>query len=48
MGVRPGEWELVVDPKCLELLHASAELIRLAVKPDPDGASLSGITVELR
>jgi hypothetical protein len=48
MGVRPGEWELSVDPKCLELLHVTAKPMHLAIKPDPMGASLEGLTVELR
>jgi hypothetical protein len=47
MGVRPGEWELTVDPKCLELLHATAEPMLLAVKPDPEGSSIDGVIVEL-
>jgi hypothetical protein len=48
MGVRPGDWELTVDPKCLELLHAGAEPMHLTVKPDPQGASIDGLTIELR
>jgi hypothetical protein len=47
MGVRPGAWELSVDPKCLELLRARAEPLHLTVKPDPDGASIEGLVVEL-
>jgi hypothetical protein len=47
MGVRPGDWELAVDPKCLELLHATAQPLHLAIKPDPQGTSIDGITIEL-
>jgi hypothetical protein len=48
MGVRPGAWELSVDVRCLELLHAQAEPVHLTIKPDPDGASIDGLVVELR
>jgi len=48
MGVRPGEWELSVDSRCLELLHAAAGSRHLTVKPDAEGAAIEGVTLELQ
>ena len=48
IGVRPGDWDLVVDPKCLTLLRSSADALHFTIKPDVEGASLEGLEVELR
>ena len=47
MGLRPGEWEVSVDKRCLGLLHASAEVAKFAIKSDVEGDSVSGLTIEL-
>jgi hypothetical protein len=48
IGVRPGEWELAVDPKCLELLQATATPLRFTITPSADGTTVEGLEVELR
>jgi hypothetical protein len=47
IGVRPGEWELSVDPKCLSVLGARAEPVRFTVRSDADGDTVSGLEVDL-
>jgi hypothetical protein len=47
MGIRPGEWELSVDPKCLSLIGAQAAPARFTMAADPDGGSVSGLEVRL-
>ncbi len=48
IGIRPGSWELVVDPKCLSLLHASAGTMHFTVAPDVEGAAVDNLEVELQ
>lgn len=48
IGVRPGEWEIVVDPKCLELLQATATPLHFTIAPSVDGTTVEGLKVELR
>jgi len=48
IGVRPGDWELVVDPKCLSLLRSSADAVHFTIVPNQEGTSLEGLQVELR
>lgn len=48
MGVRPGEWELTVDPKCLELIQATAQPLRLTMEPSAEGTTMSGLEVVLK
>jgi hypothetical protein len=48
IGMRPGAWELVVDPKCLSLLHSTAEALHFTVTPSLEGTSVEGLQVELR
>jgi hypothetical protein len=48
MGLRPGEWEVSVDKRCLGLLHATVELARFTIRPMMDGDSVDGITLTLR
>lgn len=47
MGLRPGEWEISVDKRCLGLLRASAEVAKFTIKADAEGDSVSGLTIEL-
>ena len=48
IGIRPGEWEITVDPKCQKLLGQRAEPVRFTMPADPDGATVSGLDVVLR
>jgi hypothetical protein len=48
MGLRPGEWEVTVDKRCLGLLHASVELSRFSIRPLVDGDSVEGLDLTLR
>lgn len=48
IGVRPGEWELVVDPKVLELLQVTATPLKFTIAPSADGTTVEGLKVELR
>ena len=45
LGVRPGEYELVVGPRTLELLRQAAEPLRFTILPD--GAAPSGLDIRL-
>jgi hypothetical protein len=47
MGLRPGEWVVSVDKRCLGALHASADVARFTIRSDVDGDSVSGLTIEL-
>ncbi len=47
MGVKPGEYELAVEPHVLELLQASAAPLRFTLAPTPDGVGASGLELEL-
>ncbi|MEO8140062.1 MAG: hypothetical protein ABI742_10465 [Gemmatimonadota bacterium] len=48
IGMRPGAWELIVDPKCLSLLHSTADALHFAIAPSVEGTSVEGLQVELR
>jgi hypothetical protein len=48
IGVRPGAWDLAVDPKCLSLLRASADAVHFTVAPNAEGSSIEGLVVQLR
>ncbi len=48
IGVRPGAWEIAVDPKCLSLLRASADPLRFTVAPSAEGTTVEGMVVQLR
>ena len=48
LGVRPGEWQLSVDAKCLEIYRATAPVLRFTVAGNRDGATLSGLDIQLR
>lgn len=47
IGVRPGDWELTVDRKCLEVLKASAEPLKFTLTPSVEGTTVSGLEVVL-
>jgi len=47
IGVRPGDWELTVDRKCLDVLKASAEPLRFTLAPSVEGTTVSGLEVVL-
>lgn len=47
MGLRPGEWEITVDKRCLGALHASSQVAKFTVKSDPEGDSVEGLEVVL-
>lgn len=47
MGLRPGEWEVLVDQRCLGLLRATAQVAKFSIKPDVDGDSVEGLEVVL-
>lgn len=48
IGVRPGEWELAVDSKCLELLQVSAAPVKFTLAPSQDGETVSNLEIELK
>ena len=48
MGLRPGEWELSVDPRCLGILEAAAEPVKFSIRASVDGDTVSGLEVVLR
>ena len=47
MGLRPGDWELSVDPRCLGTLQAAAEPVKFAIASDLNGDQVSGLEVVL-
>ena len=47
MGVKPGDYDLAVDPRTLEALQASAVPLRLTLAPTPDGVGASGLELIL-
>ena len=48
IGMRPGEWEVTVDPRCLERLEATAAPVSFTMKAEPDGAVVDGLEIRLR
>ncbi len=48
MGVKPGEYRLVVDQRIQERLGIQVEPIRFVLAAEADGATVSGIVVRLR
>ena len=48
MGVRPGDWTITVDPKCLDVLRATSESVSFRMASDLEGKTVSGIEIELR
>jgi hypothetical protein len=47
IGFRPGDWELTVDPKCLEVLKAAAEPLRFTMLSSEEGDAAEGLEVQL-
>jgi hypothetical protein len=47
IGFRPGDWELTVDPKCLEVLKAAAEPLRFILLSSEEGSAAEGLEVQL-
>ena len=47
IGIRPGDWELTVDPKCLEVLKAAAEPLTFTILPNEEGSAVEGLEVQL-
>ncbi|HKU62059.1 MAG TPA: carboxypeptidase-like regulatory domain-containing protein [Gemmatimonadales bacterium] len=48
MGVKPGEYELRLDPSDLERLGLGDTAVPLTMPADPDGATVGGLEVRLR
>ena len=47
MGIKPGEYQLTVDPGSATRLGVAAAPIRIVVEADPDGATVGGVVVSL-
>ena len=47
MGIKPGEYELTVDPKLAGRRGIASEPVRTTVAAEVDGASVSGLVVRL-
>ena len=47
MGVKPGDYDLAVDPHVLDALQAAAAPLRLRLAPTPNGVGVSGLELEL-
>jgi hypothetical protein len=48
MGVKPGDYELTVDPRTLDALQAAATPLRFTLVPTPNGVGVSGLELELK
>jgi hypothetical protein len=48
IGVRPGSWEVQVDPGCLATLRAASDPIRFSIAPNIEGTTVSGLEVMVR
>jgi carboxypeptidase family protein len=48
LGVKPGDYELTVEPSVLEALGAGAEPVRFTLVPSAQGLGRSGIEVRIR
>ena len=47
MGLRPGDWELSVDPRCLGILKAVSEPVKFSIRSSVDGDAVTGLEVVL-
>ncbi len=47
MGLRPGEWQITVDKRCLGLLKASSRVAKFTIKSDVEGDAVEGLEVVL-
>jgi hypothetical protein len=48
MGVKPGDYELTVDPRVLDALAADAEPLRFSLVPTANGIGRDGLEVRLK
>jgi hypothetical protein len=48
IGMRPGEWEVSVDPKCLTKLNQTAKPMTFTMQAEVDGAVVEGLDIQLR
>lgn len=48
MGVKPGDYRLVIDPRSAQRLGLSAEPIRLTMPASVDGATVGGLVLRVR
>jgi len=48
MGVKPGDYELAVDPGDLQRLGLTAEPLTFSLAAEADGASVEGLELRLR
>jgi hypothetical protein len=48
MGVKPGDYRLVIEPRFAQRLGLSAEPIRLTVPASVDGATVGGLVMRVR
>jgi hypothetical protein len=48
LGVKPGDYDLTVDPAVLDALQATAAPLRVRLAPTASGVGASGLEVELR
>jgi hypothetical protein len=48
IGMRPGEWDVTIDARCLERLGMSATPVTFTMKADVDGAVVEGLDIRLR
>jgi hypothetical protein len=47
MGVKPGDYDLIVDPRVLDALEVAAAPLRLTLAPTANGVGASGLELEL-
>ncbi len=48
IGMRPGDWEATIDPKCLERLGVTADPVTFTLAAEVDGAVVEGLDIRLR
>jgi hypothetical protein len=48
MGVKPGDYELVVQPQVLDALASDAEPLQFNLGPTPNGIGRSDLVVQLK
>ena len=48
MGVKPGDYELAVDPGDLERLGLTADRLAFSLAADAEGATVDGLELRLR
>ena len=48
IGIRPGEWDVAVDPKCLTRLNLTARPVAFTMRAEADGAVVDGLDIQLQ